>query len=250
MKFCTVYPFLSFLLLSSLLVEGIAHPVAEDSLLFNIQTKIDGALADCFKNNSGASLSALKEKLSGISNISKYWKAYTYYYEAIFYLRGEDKKIAPKKLEAGIAILEKMPDKNSDDYALLSLMQGFSIQFAGEMAATISSQARKNVDKAIKLDKNNTRAWFVRGSQDYYTPKMYGGGEVAEESLKKAIELPDKNKNNPYLPTWGKSQAYGLLVSFYLTNKRLPEAKKVLAEGLKLFPNDYMLKKNEKKLSE
>jgi len=48
------------------------------------------------------------------------------------------------------------------------------------------------------------------------------------------------------MPSWGKSDSYALLVSYYLEKENLTEAKKVLA----LYPEDYMLNEKVKTMNE
>jgi len=40
-----------------------------------------------------------------------------------------------------------MKNKNSEDYALLAMLHGFSLQFKGMKAMFISSDIKKNIEK-------------------------------------------------------------------------------------------------------
>jgi hypothetical protein len=227
---------------------------SEDSLLYHIQTKIHDAFYDSFRAQNAGKLQTIEKKLAainGTNRIVQYWRAYTLYNESIYNLQTGDKKASRKQLNSGITILKNIKTKDSEDYALLSLMQSFVIQFSGgAQAAGLAKKADKYDQKALNLDKKNVRAWYVRGLLDYYTSKQYGGGgNKAAKSLKKAVNLNEKNRNNPYLPTWGKAQAYGLLVSYYIKNNHTSKAKKVLQAGLKKFPGNFKLKQDEKKLA-
>jgi len=225
---------------------------AADTLLNRIQKKVDAAFLKCFQNKNTSELKAIEEKLSALkeNSVAQYWNAYALLYEAIYNSQIRNKKASEEKIKQGVKALEGIKKKGAEEYALLAYMQGFSIQFTSGMSAgIISTQALENIEKALELDKENVRAWFVRGSHNYHTPKAFGGGKLAEESLTKAIALEEKNINNPYRPTWGKERAYYLLVSFYMENKRMDEAKKTLEAGLKLYPQDYPLKEREKALA-
>ena len=59
--------------------------------------------------------------------------------------------------------------------------------------------------------------------------------------MQKAIELPANKTGSTYLPSWGKAEAYELLVQFYLKESRNEEAGQVLNTALELFPDNYQL---------
>lgn len=239
-------------LISFSLIKGYgSESPAADTLLKHIQKKVNAAFAQCSQNKNANELTTLEKKLSERKEpVAQYWRAYTLFYEALCLIRTGNKKESSEKTDQGIKVLEGIKNKGAEEYALLAYIQGFSIQFTGVMrAAAVSSKVTENVEKALALDKENLRAWYVRAKHDYHTPKVFGGGKLTEESLTKAIALEEKNMNNPYLPTWGKEKAYALLVSFYTDNKRVAEARKVLEAGLKLYPQDYKLREHEKSLA-
>lgn len=243
---------LALFLISFSLTRGYGSEVlAGDTLLNHIQKKVNTAFQKCFQNKNTNELIAIEKKLSGMKEpIAQYWNAYTLFYESLYHIKIGNKRASFAKIDQGIKVLEGIKNKGSEEYALLAYMQGFSIQFtSGMQAGIISSKVNENMEKALELDKENLRAWYIRASNNYYTPKAFGGGKLVEESLTKAIALEEKNINNPYRPTWGKDMAYGLLVSFYVDNKRMTEAKKTLEAGLKLYPQDYKLREHEKSLS-
>ena len=172
-----------------------------------------------------------------------YWQAYLQYYLSIFYLTQEDKASSEDAIDRAVELLDDFKNKNSEDYALLTLVKSFSIQFKGFRAMFISSSVKKNAKKALSLEPKNIRAHFVLASSDFYTPEKYGGGKKAEGLLLKAIELPIQLNKNPYLPSWGKQESYELLVKHYLKSKQKDKAKKYCKEGISLFPNNYGLGK-------
>ena len=88
------------------------------------------------------------------------------------------------RIKEASAILNDIGNKTSETYALLALVQSFSIQFASGMeAGRISAGIRENAGKALELDSTNVRGWYVLGSNDYYTPASFGGGKKVEYSL-------------------------------------------------------------------
>ena len=165
-------------------------------------------------------------------------------------LDGIQKKIELAMKEAS-AILNDIGNKTSETYALLALVQSFSIQFASGMeAGRISAGIRENAGKALELDSTNVRGWYVLGSNDYYTPASFGGGKKVEYYLKKATSSPDKNTDDSSLPTWGREYAYALLIQYYMQNDRTDEAKNCLLMAEKEYPDSYFIGEYKRKLDE
>lgn len=216
---------------------------AGDTLLNGIQDKIDAAFMASFRQGGTGKMEAIDcqlEKLPASTSFRDYWLAYSAYYQAIYYLKFNRREQSAEKIAACISRLESKKDRDSEAYALLALAQSFSFQFAsGMQAGVLSAKVRRNAEKACELAPSNPRAWYVRGSNDYYTPKSLGGGEKTEEYLLKAIALDEGEKSDMHLPRWGKPEAYGLLISFYLDRKDKENARKYIDRGLALYPDDY-----------
>lgn len=141
-----------------------------------------------------------------------------------------------------------MKSKNSEDYALLAMLQGFGIQFKGMKAMFISSNIKKNVKQAIALDSTNPRAYYVYSSNDFYTPEKYGGGKEAEKYLLKVISLPSQKIKNEYLPSWGKEESFEMLVKLYIKKEKWDLAKKYFQMGIQEFPESYTINQLAPKL--
>lgn len=220
----------------------------------NIQDRIMNAFMNSFVVQNNSEIVALIDEISSLYDNSKnnlflYWKGYAYYYNCIIYLKSSDKKIAQEELNKGIKALDSIETKNSEDYALLSMLYSFSCQFLGfPEVVQASKQATNCIDKALKLDENNLRTYYVLANNDYYTPETYGGGSIVEENLLKAISLPPQKNNNPYLPSWGRQESFELLTSFYLKKKDKENARKYIELGLAEYPDSYTLKYNKSKL--
>ncbi|MDR3143171.1 MAG: hypothetical protein LBU37_15810 [Tannerellaceae bacterium] len=222
------------------------------SILDSIQYKIEDAMYECFSAGNTEPLNNVYNQLNKIkpkNNIVTYWMVYVNYYQAVFLLKSKDKKESQTKLNEGITLLEKQRKKNAEDYALLALLQSFSIQFKSGMAAgVISSKVVNNAEKSIELDPLNLRAWYVLASNDFYTPEGFGGGKNTETYLKKAISISEESHKNLYLPNWGREYAYDMLIRFYIKKDKLDEARETLKSASLLFPNSYMIKQYEDKL--
>lgn len=209
----------------------------------SMQSKIETALNDCFRQQSTTPLTAVCEQLKKQNNrMIPYWQAYTLFYESIYYLKTGQKELCGTSLQKAEDVLNKQKDKTSEDYALLAYLQSFSLQFKSGMEAgqTLAS-VRNNAEKALQADSTNIRAWYVLGSTDYYTPAAFGGGQEAENYLKKAAGLPAQALPNPWLPDWGKDEACGMLIQLYLEKGEKEKARTYYEALKKRSPDSYLI---------
>jgi tetratricopeptide (TPR) repeat protein len=170
-----------------------------------------------------------------------YWGAFAQYH--LYFRAGNDKARAEQALEKGIELLEEIPNKTPEHYALLSLLQGLNLQFANFLTIAFKAgTVKENAEKAVALAPDNLRAHYARGINDYYTPREYGGGKVAIEHFKKAIACPDKPDANPYAPNWGKADSYWYLAQAYEAAGQLTLSRQYATEGLSKYPGHTRLK--------
>lgn len=218
--------------------------------LQNIQQQIDGY----FKAKDNASLNKLVVELDASYNSNQnplylYWKGYAQCSNCAIYLSLEDKKAAEKALDDGIEALKYIKDRGSEDYALLGMMQGYSCQFAGFPGIIKRSMnAVSSVDKALELDTENLRAYYVYAMNDFYRPENYGGGKQVEEYALKALGLPDQRVADPTRPSWGRQEVYELLTNFYIRSNNTAKAREYVNKGLAEFPDSEILNANKAKL--
>lgn len=122
-----------------------------DDVLDGIQKKIELAMNNCFVQNTAAPLDSLFTKLNKLEDgngMVPYWKAYITYYKSVFYLKLGKKEDSGKVIKEASAILNDIGNKTSETYALLALVQSFSIQFASGMeAGRISAGIRENAGR-------------------------------------------------------------------------------------------------------
>lgn len=226
----------------------------QDTLLNNIQLKIRQASNEGFMVRNDQRISKLIQELNSKyqtkkQNLLLYWKSYALYYKCIIQMQNKNMNEAEKALDEALETLENMERKNSDDYALLALLKGLSFQFkSGMKAPFISKEIKNHLETAVELDSLNIRAYYVKGSNDYYTPKNFGGRKNVEQYLKKAIALPEQVVPSIYLPSWGKEEAYEMLIKYYIEEQRWEDAKKYFAEGNSKYPNNYMINQLATKL--
>jgi hypothetical protein len=227
--------------------------VQSDSLLAGIQAKITNAFVLGMvsqKNDELNRVSKGLEQLYTTKNLPLilYWRSYLQFFSSIYYLEKGDKAAAEKEVEKGIDWIISIKKKNSEDYALLSMMKGFGIQFKPMKAMFTGPDAQKNAKTAIAMDSTNLRAYYVYATNDFYTPEMFGGGKETEKYLLKALSLPVQRFKNDYLPSWGKEDAYELLIRYYIRKEEWSLAKKNFQEGIEEFPDSYTINKIAPKL--
>ena len=154
-------------------MEELKQP-SQDSLLIGIQKKIKNAFNGSFINQNLNELDVISNQLDSLYKTSPhtliaYWLAYASYYKSIAHIKFGDRKKSEKEIDKGIQLLKSIENKNSEDYALLAMLQGFSIQFKGMRAPFISSDLKKNSNKAIRLNNKNLRGYYAIANNSYYT---------------------------------------------------------------------------------
>ena len=228
---------------------------SKDSLLVRIQYKIYNSFIQSLMSKNSESLLKISNDLEELykvnnQNIILYWRSYLQFYLSIFYIKNGDKETSEKEIDKGIDLLKRIKKKNSEDYALLARLQGFGIQFKGIRAMFISMSIKNNLKKSIKIDSTNLRAYAVSATNDYHTPKKYGGGKNVEKYLLKALSLPAQKIKNDYLPSWGREESYELLIKTYIEEKKWDLAEKYFKNGIKEYPESYTIKQLASKIIE
>lgn len=215
--------------------------------LENIQDKILTAFIKDQELGKTENLKGLDSELATLyenkkQNIILYWRAYNQYYTAIYHISKGEKDNSEKAADKAVKWLDNMKNKTSEDYALLSLSQGFSIQFKNLVRIIfLSRQIEKNGKLAIEKDSENLRAYYTLGSSDFYKPEKFGGGKNTEKYLLKAISLPAQKVKNPYLPSWGKEESYEMLIRWYIRKEQWDKARKHHADAIVKYPKSYTL---------
>jgi tetratricopeptide (TPR) repeat protein len=236
---------ISYLMLFSISVFGTTTNNLNDTLLHHIQDKIYDAFLSSSRDTSTSRLLDIQRALKDVpkqNQMGVYWTAYAKFYESLYFLQVQDKRSASKAIDLAVSMLEKVQDKNSETLALLAYLQSFSIQFTGGIsAAVISNKVKKNAEAALKIDSKNLRVWYVLALNDYYTPAAFGGGKKYEEYLLKAISLREQSVVNPTMPSWGKSDAFYLLIGYYVSNENFVKAKEYLNFALELYPDNHSI---------
>ena len=205
------------------------------------EQKIDAAFLTSVKEDTHQLTDLISGMEASASDDHRYWKAYALYKETIVHYVYEREDEAEAALDRAIELLDAIGNKNSDEYALLSMATGFSIPFSPIMAPIYGQRAENYAKKALEKDNQNIRAHYALANTDYYKPAMFGGGEYVEKHLLTAVNLPEQSAKSGRATSWGMPEVYKLLVRYYNREDRKPAAKLYLNKARKRFPEDQQL---------
>ena len=240
------------------LFPGMAYNQIAQNFLLGVEKKIKNAQKESFKQDTVAPLQLVLDALKLIqpkpnNHWKEYWNSYALYQTSIFYAYGKKPDVEKGKayVEEAINTLKKVENKNSEDYALLGFMKGYSLQWKSMLAmAKQSGVASKWVQKAVDIDDQNPRANYAFGNNDYFKPKFFGGGKKADMYLTNAIALYKESIPNPLLPSWGMEDAYNKLIKTKMKADASDDAQKLLSEALDKFSNSKQLLQLAKELNQ
>lgn len=174
------------------------------------------------------------------NNFNRYWLSYGLYNQALIADRLKYKKAAEELIDRAIELLKPL-EEDAESQALLALQLGYSTRFKSYWSMiTLGIAAYQRAERAVALAPTNMRTNLALAINDFYTPKVFGGGKKVETHLKKALQAPNPSASVT-TPTWGKPNVYELLVKYYQKNKQQTQAQKFLNEGLSEFPNSELL---------
>jgi hypothetical protein len=216
----------------------------------NPQTQIVQALYTAFAYDSPKALLQIVDSLSQHQEPQAvYWIGYAKYYEAVYYLKTNQKAASEEAVKAGLAGLQALAQPNSEDYALMAILQNFSVQFISQMMqmGVASEKAKDYAQKALAADPGNIRAYVAAATCDAYVPEAYGGRKQMEGYLLKALNI-ENPKTQPDGPTWGGDEVYAMLAQFYLGKGNKDLARRYVMEGLAQYPGNYTLSSLQQQL--
>lgn len=231
--YCTVT--LLFLLCFSPVLGQNPTPEAAIQLAFQ-QSKTQQTQSPLVKHNTMLEQTFEKED----NNFNRYWLSYGLYNQALIADRLEDKKAAEELIDRAIELLKPL-EEDAESQALLALQLGYSTRFKSYWSMmSLGRAAYQRAERAVALAPTNMRTNLALAINDFYTPKVFGGGKKVETHLKKALQAPNPSASVT-TPTWGKPNVYELLVKYYQKNKQQTQAQNFLNQGLNEFPNSELL---------
>lgn len=201
----------------------------------NHQESVEDAYESSMRSHCIKELELNLTQLQKNGTVNYYWIAYNKLFQTLYYIHNKDTRKARQQAKDGINILQSRKELNSEGYALLSYIQCIYIQFtSGLESGVFSRKSLANAHKSLKLNPKNPRGWYILGLLDYYTPMKMGGGSQCEKYLLKAISI----KPNKTIPSWGRIEAYTLLITYYMKSKKKSQADKLKKEALLEFPKE------------
>ena len=231
--YCTVT--LLFLICFSPVLGQNPTPEAAIQLAFQ-QSKTQQTQSPLVKHNTMLEQTFEKED----NNFNRYWLSYGLYNQALIADRLEDKKAAEELIDRAIELLKPL-EEDAESQALLALQLGYSTRFKSYWSMmSLGRAAYQRAERAVALAPRNMRTNLALAINDFYTPKVFGGGKKVETHLKKALQAPNPSASVT-TPTWGKPNVYELLVKYYQKNKQQTQAQNFLNQGLNEFPNSELL---------
>lgn len=172
-----------------------------------------------YQLNSSDELQVLANQFERIGNaetkewLPNYYAAYCFMRSTFFDdMEATETHIQLDKAQSIIDKLQKNFENESEIYALQAFVYQLRITDMGK-GAKYSRKAAEALGVAEKLNADNPRVYYLRGSNTFHTPKFFGGGaEKAKPDLQKAAEMFESNTNeNKLMPSWGSHHNKQLL---------------------------------------
>lgn len=177
----------------------------------NYEEMMAANIEKVYKVKTPAEFTELANQFKRIANVEKekwmpgYYAAYSYVRATLL---GEmETKENQKYLDLAqteIDNIQKRNSKESEIYALQAFIYQLRITSPakGYKYSKLSNEA---LTVAEKLNSENPRIYYLRGSNTLHTPKMFGGGkDKAKPLLEKAAAIFESQKtDNKLAPTWG-----------------------------------------------
>lgn len=142
---------------------------------------------------------------------------YAAYSQLLLGIRGQqDQETKDEIYDKALHYLTKadsLSPNNSEVYVMkaYAVFMKMSV-YPQKRAMTMIVESNQLIEKAIALDPENPRAYFIKGQTSFYVPEMFGGGKpAAQVSLTAAKEKFEKFRAKPLFPNWGKLRTDELL---------------------------------------
>ncbi len=163
-----------------------------------------------------AELAANFQRISNAENgkwLPGYYAAYCYV-NATFFDKLDAKKIHAYLDLAQVEIdkMLKIAPEESEIFAIQAFVYQLRITDMSK-GYKYSGLATEAINTAEKINPNNPRVYYLRGSNTFHTPKMFGGGaEKAKPDLEKAAKMFETQKlESEISPSWGAGHNSQLL---------------------------------------
>lgn len=233
-----IRPTLPALGLTMVIASGASAQTAPAKWADTISAEIENAqlAGDTAKLAAAAALASRVAVAYPNDGLILHYKGYALYREALFASRNRD---ATPLFQEAFDVLSKSLAAHplAESHMLLSAIDGQLIAKSPSRAMELGMQSQSSTGSALRLGPSNPRVWLLRGQGAIFTPPEYGGGlDVAEEFLKKSIELFASDAPKPGEPSWGKAEAYVWLGQVYERKGDKAQAAQMYDKALEVSP--------------
>jgi len=127
-----------------------------------------------------------------------------------------DKDANAEKVKSLCDKADALATDNSDKAEILSLRNMAATQQMMVDPQTrwqnYGAEAGTDLQKAMELNPNNPRLYYLQGMSLFNTPEQFGGGkDKAKPVFEKAVALYKTEQAKPLYPNWGQQQAEDML---------------------------------------
>lgn len=174
-----------------------------------------------------------------------HYTGYAYYREATLRQGAGGTDNVDALLDAAQESLEASAERHTlaETTALLSAVLGQKIGSNMIRGMTLGPRSGSLMDEAVRLGPENPRVWLMRGISAIFTPGMFGGGlDKAEDYLRQAIALFERDDPQPPAPAWGNGEAWLWLGQVFERRKDDVEALRAYRTALEIEPENQWLK--------
>lgn len=245
-----------FILVASGYSEEKSSAITEGIELFNTAFNIwEEALFDSayqiFENAGKQSFD--KGKAEENTYLVLYWKAVIRFHQVLFYIDENENNRYKKQISVMLkdvaALLEESIDLHDgfcESYSLLATALGMKIADNPMSAVWSGPKVMQYQKRALELDPENPRTYYLIGSSYFHAPQILGGYAKGLRYFLKAEEYYEKEKKSfkkAMLPRWGYSSLLTFTAKTYLKMKNMKKAEYYLEKALLENPYDQLAQK-------
>jgi hypothetical protein len=167
-----------------------------------------------------AQLQSLSDAFARIGDAEKtQWQPYYYAGLALSstgWMEGVDKDANSSKINAFCDKADALATSDADKSEILALRNMSATQQMmvdpSTRWQTNGQDAAADLQKAMQLNPNNPRLYYLQGMSLFNTPPAFGGGkDKAKPVFEKAVSLYNAEQPTGFNPRWGKPQAIAQL---------------------------------------
>jgi len=215
-----------------------------DSLLLTGKALLDGGVNEGSTDSLQQARALFKQAIGGPKHqpLAHYYVALADY-RLVNQLPDDAEDRRERTLNDAIDHLKTATDqapKMADAWALLAGCYGQMMGLHPMRGMYLGPKSSNAMDTAKRLAPKNPRVWIISGTQEYFTPSLFGGDKKqALTQFKKAARLArQETVDDPLPPSWGHAEAYAWIGLAQMNAERYAEARAAFEDALEVNP-DY-----------